>query len=85
MDRSRRPSSAVLAGTVHACHFLGQPHPAEWDWPLSCGTAPTPASLGVGANTLRVAPLPLNLIKEPNVARPELELIGLILGQMLMR
>ena len=27
----------------------------------------------------------LNLIEEPNVARPELELISLILGKMLMR
>jgi hypothetical protein len=46
--------------------------------------APTPPLGGWGQHP-RLAPLRLNLIKEPNVARPELELIGLILGQMLMR
>jgi hypothetical protein len=58
--------------------------PGKGSWPFSVAW-PQLLPLGGWGQHPRVAPLPLNLIKEPNVARPELELIGLILGQTLMR
>jgi GAF domain len=77
----------VSPGTHRACHFLGQPHPARGLAPSVCA-APTPASLGLGptpSGGFAHGRCSGTLIKESNVARSEVELSHLLLGQVLIR